>query len=468
MDNKIRVILGALNQENDKVLLNEVYQLLKYGVEVRDDSVDAIQASWYVLTAEVAFERGYRALAKDCLEMFFRKSPPEDQFLGRGYLCQAQLHAPVSKKDTENLEVAVSYITRAINFARKTTRYHFLVYNASVIYWKFCRPFLTAGHRHHLSKSLHNIVKALDDIDDKDYEWRTKLLIALIECHIDAGRREDAINVAQVAASFTKSHIPDTFKDIFELQIVHRLADPQKLVKDAKLAINLNILYRMKRLRLTFEGKEVPQAGKTPVEQVDIDLGRLIKRILREEDSSAPSGRKSVTPGGSLTQEEQIKFLLELAVEQKSRIVQTLLLLSIDKDYGLNGGMSLKSERTEILKTLINNSGLNITQEDIIFLKPDENGMKYIADKLHIQLRAHEVELAMTIDNMKPQCDDCTLVSYGMVALPKFSSMPYFFTSNVRDLHQYSSEQFPFISKDLITSDKCFMCLQLADVLHQQ
>ncbi|EDV18824.1 uncharacterized protein TRIADDRAFT_62708 [Trichoplax adhaerens] len=240
MDNKIRVILGALNQENDKVLLNEVYQLLKYGVEVRDDSVDAIQASWYVLTAEVAFERGYRALAKDCLEMFFRKSPPEDQFLGRGYLCQAQLHAPVSKKDTENLEVAVSYITRAINFARKTTSYLLEVLSAIFNSWP----------QTPLSKSLHNIVKALDDIDDKDYEWRTKLLIALIECHIDAGRREDAINVAQVAASFTKSHIPDTFKDIFELQIVHRLADPQKLVKDAKLAINLNILYRMKRLRL--------------------------------------------------------------------------------------------------------------------------------------------------------------------------------------------------------------------------
>ena len=42
---------------------------------------------------------------------------------------------------------------------------------------------------------------------------------ALIECHIDAGRREDAINVAQVAATFTKTHIPESFKDVFELQV---------------------------------------------------------------------------------------------------------------------------------------------------------------------------------------------------------------------------------------------------------
>lgn len=43
---------------------------------------------------------------------------------------------------------------------------------------------------------------------------------ALIECHIDAGRREDAINVAQVAATFTKTHIPESFKDVFELQVI--------------------------------------------------------------------------------------------------------------------------------------------------------------------------------------------------------------------------------------------------------
>ena len=56
MENKIRVILTSLNKENDKVLLNEVHQLLQYGVEARDDSVEAIQASWYVLTAEIALE----------------------------------------------------------------------------------------------------------------------------------------------------------------------------------------------------------------------------------------------------------------------------------------------------------------------------------------------------------------------------------------------------------------------------
>lgn len=56
-------------------------------------------------------------------------------------------------------------------------RYHFLVYNASVIYWQFCRPFLKHNYRQYLARSLHQVVKALDDIDDKDFEWRAQLMM---------------------------------------------------------------------------------------------------------------------------------------------------------------------------------------------------------------------------------------------------------------------------------------------------
>ena len=56
-------------------------------------------------------------------------------------------------------------------------RYHFLVYNASVLYWQFSRPFLKPNFRQYLARSLHQVVKALDDIDDKDYEWRAQLML---------------------------------------------------------------------------------------------------------------------------------------------------------------------------------------------------------------------------------------------------------------------------------------------------
>ena len=58
-----------------------------------------------------------------------------------------------------------------------TFRYHFLVYNASVIYWQFSRPFLKPKYRQYLAHSLHQVVKALDDIEDQDFEWRAQLMM---------------------------------------------------------------------------------------------------------------------------------------------------------------------------------------------------------------------------------------------------------------------------------------------------
>jgi len=54
-------------------------------------------------------------------------------------------------------------------------RYHYLIYNASVIYWQFSRPFMKVNYCHRLSTSLVKVVKALDDIDDPDHVWRAGL-----------------------------------------------------------------------------------------------------------------------------------------------------------------------------------------------------------------------------------------------------------------------------------------------------
>jgi len=40
-----------------------------------------------------------------------------------------------------------------------------------------------------------------------------------LECHIDSGRRDDALHVAQAAMSFTKANIPHKCKEIFLLQV---------------------------------------------------------------------------------------------------------------------------------------------------------------------------------------------------------------------------------------------------------
>ncbi len=80
---------------------------------------------------------------------------------------QAQLLAPTTADYPEQLEKAIIYLIKAINMSKENSRYHFLVYNASVLYWQFCRPFLKPNYRQYLARSLHQVVKALDDIDDQ-------------------------------------------------------------------------------------------------------------------------------------------------------------------------------------------------------------------------------------------------------------------------------------------------------------
>ena len=139
-------------------------------------------------------------MARDALKMYFGRIPPQNQFLGRAYLAQAQLLAPESSENVEQLEKAVVFLLRAIKFAKENSRliiskidiidlesshretlvffrYYFIVYNASVLYWTFCRPFLRPGYKKYLAPSLLMVSRALDDTKDPDYEWRATLMM---------------------------------------------------------------------------------------------------------------------------------------------------------------------------------------------------------------------------------------------------------------------------------------------------
>ena len=137
-----------------------------------------------------------------------------NQFLGRAYLCQFQLLAPVgttqlvsidlkvsiltSPKNAsfkENLDKCIPFLYKAIEFSKQNKRlisfflfllnspikminlfrYNFLVYNASVLFWKYVRAFLKHRFKRYICSSLQFILNALNEIDDADYEWRATL-----------------------------------------------------------------------------------------------------------------------------------------------------------------------------------------------------------------------------------------------------------------------------------------------------
>uniref|UniRef100_A0A8C5NQD0 Uncharacterized protein n=1 Tax=Junco hyemalis TaxID=40217 RepID=A0A8C5NQD0_JUNHY len=158
----------------------------------------------------------------DCLQMYFKGRFPVNQFLGRAYLCQGQLHAPRSTDNLEEFEKFVLFFMKAIDFATHERRYFFLVYNASVLYWQLVRPFLKPGFRYCLIPSLSQIVTALNQIEEQDHEWRAELMINLLECFLDASKLKEAKEFSSAAAAFIKENVPDKYSQIFSLMLLSK------------------------------------------------------------------------------------------------------------------------------------------------------------------------------------------------------------------------------------------------------
>uniref|UniRef100_A0A8C3ELL1 Uncharacterized protein n=1 Tax=Corvus moneduloides TaxID=1196302 RepID=A0A8C3ELL1_CORMO len=153
--------------------------------------------------------------------MYFKGRFPVNQFLGRAYLCQGQLHAPHSTDNLEEFEKFVLFFMKAIDFASHDRRYFFLIYNASVLYWQLVRPFLKPGFRYCLIPSLSQIVTALNQIEEQDREWRAELMINLLECFLDASELEEAKEFSSTAAIFIKENVPDKYSQIFSLMVIN-------------------------------------------------------------------------------------------------------------------------------------------------------------------------------------------------------------------------------------------------------
>ncbi|KAM9325060.1 LOW QUALITY PROTEIN: cilia- and flagella-associated protein 46 [Gastrophryne carolinensis] len=232
------------------------------------DAPETFSADLYVLCAERAYELGDGAVSADCLQMYFNSNPPPNQYYGRAYLCQARLHAPLSAEDVAGLEKSVVYYMKAIDFANKQQRYHFLVYNASVLYWQTVRPFLKPGSRRLLTSSLAGVVKALADTDDDDKDWRADLMMELLECFLDAGRMKEAADCATLATEFIKANVPHKYPTLFSKMVHHKLIDPAKAAKEAKSSASLLVVFKIHKLRSQLDASLTTQEVQTSLTEI--------------------------------------------------------------------------------------------------------------------------------------------------------------------------------------------------------
>ncbi|NXX47739.1 CFA46 protein, partial [Tricholaema leucomelas] len=207
----------------DAEALENAYELIKSASQGKSvlDSSDSFSTDLYVLCAEQALQLGYLEMSRDCLQMYFKEKFPVNQFLGRAYLCQGQLHTPLSTDNLEEFEKFVMFFMKAIDFAIQDQRYYFLIYNASVLYWQLVRPYLKPGFRYCLIPSLSRIVKALNQTEEQDTEWRAELMINLLECFLDASKLEDAKEFLFTAAIFIKENAPENYSRLFSLMVSH-------------------------------------------------------------------------------------------------------------------------------------------------------------------------------------------------------------------------------------------------------
>ncbi|XP_078006794.1 cilia- and flagella-associated protein 46 isoform X2 [Phascolarctos cinereus] len=295
MDLTVRQLLCDAEQRRDVEALQKAYQLIRMASEGQCalDSSESFSLELAVLCAEQALQMKLPEITEDCVNLYFKGMPPSSQFRGRAYLCQAQLYTPESLEKLDEFEKSVTQFMKAVLFGSEDPRYYFLVYNASVLYWKMARAFLKPGHRQYLIPSLAQIVDALEQINEEDKDWVAELMIELLECYLEAGKMEAAAKFCANAALFIKMNAPHRYQRIFSIMVQHKLMDETKIKEEMKDSISLSILFNIYTLK--------SQANKKlPLQETNEYLKEAYDLLQQYQD------QKSI-------QDEKIPLLLQLA-----------------------------------------------------------------------------------------------------------------------------------------------------------
>ncbi|KAG1963056.1 cilia- and flagella-associated protein [Pimephales promelas] len=248
--------------------------------------IGSSQSELRVVCAEQALQLGCREIAQDCLKMYLEGKPAVNQFLCRAYLCQAQLVSSHSITSAEDLDKAVMFYLKAIEIAKDKSRYHFLVFNASLLFLRSVRLFLRPGKRQNLVSSLTQVVEALEEVQDPDHGWRAELMIHLVECLLDAGTREEAVAMAKVTSDFIESHKPELYPRLFSIQVRHNLMDVSEKLNDKNP--KLLVIYKIQKLKHMVDINELRRDEVKALKEVFLLLMQSSKPKASDIQGSRP------------------------------------------------------------------------------------------------------------------------------------------------------------------------------------
>ncbi|XP_036429472.1 LOW QUALITY PROTEIN: cilia- and flagella-associated protein 46 [Colossoma macropomum] len=307
MDLEIRHCLIKTQEKNDPVALKKAYAAIKDVVSGKTTSdAKCFLPELCVLCAEQALRLGCKEITEDCLMMYFESKPPPNQFLCRAYFCQAQLNSPSSVCTVEDMDKAVMYYLKAIEISKDNPRYHFLVFNASLLYFQTVRVFLRPGQRQHLVSSLTQVLSALEVVHEPDYAWRAELMLLLVECLVDAGKHKEAAAFAKVTSDFIELHKPEMYPRIFSIQVRHNLIDASKTQK--KTSPKLLVIYKMQKLK---NMAEVSERTNESAELREIFL--LLTQSSQPQSPASHSSSPDLDENSPILLTDRTELLLELA-----------------------------------------------------------------------------------------------------------------------------------------------------------
>jgi hypothetical protein len=130
--------------------------------------------------------------------------------------------------------------------------YEFLVYNASVFYYRCVRECLVPGIARLFVRQHERFTLALDAIADTDYQWRVRFWMALARCHEDAGAPQEAQRCAAVALDLATRYAPGIRAEAYRFVVGINAAQPANLAKikgEAGTSRELKALYVVESVR---------------------------------------------------------------------------------------------------------------------------------------------------------------------------------------------------------------------------
>ena len=178
----------------------------------------------------IAHRMRTQELAEAALHMFQGANPMPNQFQARAYLAQAELASRlyVGRKGDGLVDAvlkSLDLVMRALALAQTSpARYQFLIYNASVAYWRCSRPMLRAGYFKHVTASMREMFNAIKGLPEEDNEWKAMFAVALARA-LDA--EEDKGSAVQVLSDVSGFTLSDNLHVQVLRMLVHSSAGAQ-------------------------------------------------------------------------------------------------------------------------------------------------------------------------------------------------------------------------------------------------